>query len=281
VERFGELWQECAVSDGDMSASGFLVSELRRARAAAGFSQEDLGKAINYSSSLVSAVENGQRPPTREYLAGVDKTLGTGGLFERLLHGLVSIDRAPVWLRDWVIFERGATLIRWFQPLLVPGLLQTEAYARAVLEWGGLLDPTAVEKSLASRMERQDILAKPRPPQFVAIVDEGVLHRLVGSPSIMAEQFERLLKAVEQPHVHIHVVPAAAGAHAGLAGAFILAKSREFEAAHLDNSLRAQVVDRRDEIDTLIAKWEAIRGEALPRTQSIELMKDVARKWQT
>ena len=266
---------------GPMTASAFLVIELRRSRSAAGLSQEDLGKAINYSASLVSAVENGQRPPTREYVSAVDRTLGTGGLFERLLAGLVSLDLAPVWLRDWIVFEQEAVLLRWFQPLLVPGLLQTESYARAVLEWGGLLDEPEVERSVASRMDRQAILTRQRPPQFIALIDESVLRRVVGGPSIMVEQCEHLLKCAEHPHVSVHVVPDAAGGHAGLAGPFILAKSPGFEAAHLDNSLRAQVIDQAAGVDTLVRKWEALRGEALSRTQSAELIRGAAESWKT
>lgn len=269
------------MSESQVSPSVFLIGELKRARSGAGMSQEDFGKVINYSGSLVSAVENGQRPPTRDYLVAVDAALNTGGLFERLLTGFVSVDQAPVWLRDWVIFEREATLIRWFQPLLVPGLLQTESYARAVLEWGGLLPPDEVERGLASRMERQTVLDRPVPPQFVAIVDETVLNRLVGSPDVMVEQCERLTKALERPNVHFHIVPTSAGAHAGLAGPFILAKGRDFEAAHLDNSLKADIVDRHDSVDRLVSKWEAIRGEALPRSQSSELIKEVAARWRT
>jgi transcriptional regulator with XRE-family HTH domain len=262
-----------------ISASRFLVRELRQARTAAGLSQEDLGKAVNYSSSLVSAVENGQRPPTMEYLTSVDRALNTGGLFERLLKDLVSIDRAPVWLRDWIIFEREATLLRWFQPLLVPGLLQTEDYARAVLEWGGLLDPSEVERSVVSRMERQEILAKPKPPHFIAIIDEAVLNRFVGSTDIMTAQCEHLTACAERANIYLHVLPSSAGAHAGLAGAFILAKGASYEVAHLDNNLRAVVVDQRDPVDTLIRKWEALRGEALPRSQSIDKIKEAAQRW--
>jgi transcriptional regulator with XRE-family HTH domain len=97
-----------------VSPSTFLLGELRRARSSAGLSQEDLGKTINYSGSLVSAVENGQRPPTRDFLVAVDGALQTGGLFERLQSGLASFDQAPVWFRDWLIIEREATLIRWW-----------------------------------------------------------------------------------------------------------------------------------------------------------------------
>jgi transcriptional regulator with XRE-family HTH domain len=269
------------MSDGGLSASGFLVRELRNARAVAGLSQEELGKAINYSSSLVSAVEKGQRPPTRDYLALVDKALATGGIFERLLVDIVSLDRAPVWFRDWVVIEREATLLRWFEPLVLPGLLQTEAYARAILEWGNLHDPGDVEKFTASRMERREILNRPTPTHLIALIDENVLHRLVGDATVMAEQCAHLLACAQRPNVQLHVVPPSAGAHAGLAGSFILAKSQDLEVAHIDSTLHSYVVDRRIAVDRLTRKWEAIRGEALPRAQSIAVIREVATTWQT
>jgi transcriptional regulator with XRE-family HTH domain len=264
-----------------MSASSFLLAELRRARSGAGLSQEDLGKAINYSSSLVSAVENGQRPPTREYVVSVDKTLDTGGLFERLLRSLAALDQAPVWFRDWLIIESEATLLRCFEPLLVPGLLQTEAYAHAIIAGAGLLDAAEVAQRVAARMERKALLSKPQPPTLIAIIDEGALRRPVGAPEVMVAQCEHLLMCVEQPNIRIHIVPSTAGAYAGLAGAFVLAKGRDFETAHMDGPLQAQIVDRSAAIDRLAGRWEAIRGEALPRTLSAELIKEAANKWQT
>ncbi|HEX8347716.1 MAG TPA: helix-turn-helix transcriptional regulator [Actinoplanes sp.] len=269
------------MADGVMTASTFLVRELRQARITAGLSQEELGKQMAYSGSLVSAVETGQRPPGHDYVTAFDRALKTGGLFERLLKDVVSLDRAPVWLRDWIIFEREATLLRWFQPLLVPGLLQTEAYARAVLEASGLLDATQIEEIVASRLDRQAILDRPSPPTLISIVDEGVLRREVGSPAVMAEQCAHLLTRAAQHHVHVHVVPASVGAYAGMAGPFILAKGDDLEAAHLDNALQAQAVDRRDALDRLVRRWESIRGQALPRALSIDLIRDVMTTWQS
>jgi transcriptional regulator with XRE-family HTH domain len=264
-----------------MSASQFLLAELRRARSDAGLSQEDLGKAINYSSSLVSAVENGQRPATRDYLVSVDKTLSTGGLFERLLSNLVSAERTPVWFRDWLVVEREATLIRWFEPLNVPGLLQTEAYAHAVFTGSGLLTTGEVDQLVSARMERQAILTKPKPPTLIAIIDETVLRRAVGAATVMAAQCEHLLICADQPNIQINIVPTSAGAYAGLAGALTLAKGRDFETANLDLPWQSQIVDRSDAIDSLIRRWEAIRGDALPRTQSVDLIGEVAKTWQT
>lgn len=269
------------MSEDQGSPSTFLLGELRRARSAAGLSQEDLGKTINYSGSLISAVENGQRPPTHDYLVAVDTALHTGGLFERLQNGLASFDQAPIWFRDWLIIEREATLIRWFEPLVVPGILQTKAYAHAIIAGSGLVDPEEIDQRVASRLDRQSLLAGPKSPTLIAIVDEGVLRRRVGSSEIMAEQCRVLLEFGARPHTQLHVVPASAGGHAGLGGAFTLAKARDFEAAHLDNPLQAQITGRRDDIDSLTRSWEAIRGEALPRALSLDLIKEVARTWQT
>lgn len=269
------------MADGVMTASRFLVQELRQARIAAGLSQEELGRQMKYSGSLISAVETAQRPPGSEYVTAFDRALKTGGLFERLLKDMVSLDRAPVWLRDWIIFEREATLLRWFEPLLVPGLLQTEAYARALLEANGLLDATQIEEVVASRLDRQAILDRPSPPTVIAIIDEGVLHRQVGDAAVMAEQCALLLTRAAQHHVQIHVVPGAVGAYAGMAGPFILAKGDDLEAAHLDNALQAQAVERRDALDRLVRRWEAIRGQALPRGLSMDLIRDVMTTWQS
>lgn len=269
------------MSNGEMSASQFLLAELRRARSDAGLSQEDLGKAINYSSSLVSAVENGQRPATRDYLVSVDKTLSAGGLFERLLSNLVSAERTPVWFRDWLVVEREATLIRWFEPTIVPGLLQTEAYAHAIMAGAGLLHADEIEQRVAARMERQAILTSSTAPAFVAVIDENVLRRSVGGAAVMAAQCDCLVKLTAEPHIQIHVVPTGVGAYAGLAGPFILAKGRDFETAHLDSPWQAQIVDRSDAVDSLARRWEGVRAESLPRSQSTELIKDVAKTWQT
>ena len=97
----------------------------------------------------------------------------------------------------------------------------------------------------------------------------------------MAAQCENLLRFAALSTIDIHVVPAAAGSYAGLAGPFILAKGRDFETAHLDTSWQAQIVDRREAVDSLIDRREAIRGEALPRGLFLDLIKEAAKSWQT
>lgn len=260
----------------EVPAQTFLVQEIRAARVAAGLNQEDLGKAINYSSSMVSAVENGQRPLTREYVVAVDRALNRGGLLEGLLVGL---DQTPVWLRDWVVFLREATLVRWFELSVMPGHLQTEAYARAIMEANSLFSAAQIERSIASRLERQSALTRPDPPTFVAIIDENVLHRPVGSAEVMAAQCEHLLACAAKPHIYLHVVPATTGAYMGLVGPLIIATAQDFQIAHLDTAFQSQLVDTPETVNTLIRRWEAIRSEALPQSQTVKLIKEMVMKW--
>jgi hypothetical protein len=189
--------------------------------------------------------------------------------------------REPDWLREWIEHERRARLLRWFEPALVPDLLQTEAYARAILGWGGLMSAEEVDQRATSRLERQALLAAARPPQFFVLLDEAALRRCVGSPAVMAEQCTHLGHVAERPHVHLQVVPLRAGGHAGLAGGFIMAKSPDGQVAHLDDRLRAQVVSQPEDIDTLEATWEALRAVALPTEQTLSLIKELVATWQT
>ncbi|MEV4823753.1 helix-turn-helix transcriptional regulator [Micromonospora sp. NPDC049274] len=269
------------MADGQMTAAAFLVAELRRARARRGWSQDELAKAVNYSPSMVSAVELGQQAPTAKYLELVDRALDTGGLFGRMSTELVSLDKAQVWLRGGRAIEKQAKALRWYEPLHVPGLLQTEAYARAVFEAGGLLEPDEVERRLLDRMERQEILYGDRPPKITAVMDEAALRRLVGDRKTMCDQLLHLGRiATEHPRVRILVVPAAAGEHPGLGGPFILAVLMDdAEVAYLDSQIRGQELDRPQDLHRLQRVWETVLGEALPSQESAKLMREVAESW--
>jgi transcriptional regulator with XRE-family HTH domain len=262
-------------------ASDFVLDEIRLARTSRGLSQDDFGKMISYSASHVSSVETGQRPPTEPYMLAIDAAFETGGSFERMLEKLAKLDATPVWLREWIEIEREATCLRWYEPAFVPGLLQTEGYARATLLSGGLLTAEEVEQRVQSRMDRQAILRRSNPPQLVVVIDEAVLRRTVdGERAMMREQVEALAASIELPQVSIHVVPSDVGIYPGLAGSFILASLPDGgAAAHLDNQVHAQIVDRAEDIATLSKTWESIRGEALPRRQTLDLIKEAVKTW--
>ncbi|SCG56857.1 helix-turn-helix domain-containing protein [Micromonospora halophytica] len=269
------------MADGRMTAAAFLVAELRRARTRRGLSQDELAKAVNYSASMVSAVELGQQQPTAKYLELVDRALDTGGIFGRMLTELVALDKAQVWLRGWRGILAEAWALRWFDPLHVPGLLQTEAYARAVFESDPLLEPDEVERRLADRMDSQGVLYAERPPRLVAVLDEAVLRRRVGGRKVMCDQALHLARiGTEHPQVRLHVVPSSADEYPGLNGPFILASlAGGVELAFLGGQIGGQELDHPTDLVRLQRTWEATLGMALPPQESVERLREIAESW--
>ncbi|MFF5174022.1 Scr1 family TA system antitoxin-like transcriptional regulator [Micromonospora sp. NPDC000089] len=269
------------MADGRMTAAAFLVAELRRARTRRGWSQDELARAVNYSASMVSAVELGQQQPTVKYLELVDNALDTGGIFGRMLTDLVALDKAQVWLRGWHAILAGAWALRWFDPLHVPGLLQTEEYARAVFRSDPLLSPDEIERRLGDRMDSQAVLYAERPLRLVVVTDEAVLRRRVGGRKVMHDQVLHLVRlATEHPEVRLHVVPCSAEEYPGLNGPFILASlPGEVELAFLGGQIGGQELDRPADLARLQRTWEATLGAALPPQESIDRLREVADSW--
>ncbi|MBQ1076477.1 helix-turn-helix transcriptional regulator [Micromonospora sp. C31] len=188
--------------------------------------------------------------------------------------------RDPIWFRPWQEIEREAVSLRSYESVVLPGLLQTEAYARAVLTDGGLFPRGDVERHLAARLARQGILRQDEPPQFTAVIDEAVLRRPVGGRATMREQLGAVVAACAEPHVRVHVVPSSVGAYAGLNGPFVIASSHDHRiAGYLDNQLQGQLVSDPADIAAMMAAWENVRGEALAHWQSVDLITEVAETW--
>ncbi|MFB9680168.1 helix-turn-helix domain-containing protein [Streptosporangium vulgare] len=266
--------------DANAGVLAYWGSELCKYREKAQWSQKELAHRISYSTSLVGLVETAKRAPTREFAAKCDEVLETGGALVRLWP-LIGRDVYPVWFRPFVELEREARPLRSFQPVLVPGLLQTEDYARAVLRAGRPGDTDEqVEELVAARMERQRILTKPDPPMFWAILDEAVLIRPVGGPQVMRKQLEQLLELVRRPRITIQVIPLDVGAHAGLTGAFVIASFRGSpDIVYLETAAEGQIVNGPTEIETLLTQLDALRACALPQSASVALMEKAMGSW--
>lgn len=259
-------------------AVDFYAAELRRARQSAGLTQDQLAEATHYSSSLVAQVETSRKLPSVEFSEAVDQVLGTDGLLTRLVTDLLRRDSSlPEWFKPWALVEQEATALWTFEPLLVPGLLQTEEYARAVLSFVG--DGSAVAPQVSARMARQAVLTRqdPPPPEFVAVIDEGALCRPVGGPLVMAGQLAALATAARQWLVQ--VVPLSADTYHGLAGPLVIAAVDGTEVVYLDTQLRGYVLGANEAVSEAKRRWNAIRAEALPRGQSVELIERVAQQW--
>ena len=187
----------------------------------------------------------------------------------------------PAWFRDWLGAEREAMSLRSFELLVIPGLLQTEDYARAVLRTRVKVTDEEINEMVTARMDRQSILAQDKPPMLWSIVDEGVLRRPVGGATTMGGQLVHLAGMARQPHIVVQVIPAGVGAHEGMrGGAFIIADFGDApSAAYQDTAARGQIIEDSDDLISLTVLWETLKAEALPRSASLELIQEVARTW--
>ena len=165
---------------------------------------------------------------------------------------------------------------------MVPGLLQTEDYARAVFGTRFGITEEEVARRAAARLKRQEVLGRDDPPAFWAILDEWVLRRPVGGRYVMAEQAGRLLEAARRPRVVIRVVPASVGAHEGLyGGGFTIADFADGPSAgQQEGAVRGgQPIRDAAGVEALEVVWDTLRDEALPRAASLELVEEAAKSW--
>jgi transcriptional regulator with XRE-family HTH domain len=265
--------------DNDHSALALFAAELQAARARAGMSRDELAARINYSPSLVGMVESMRRVPRLDFARRCDEALATTGTFARL-HEHLRTAPFPSWFRPFAQHEAEATALRTFELVLVPGLLQTPEYARAVLRTRVGANEDEIDQLVAARMERQAILDRDDPPLLWVVIDEGVLRRPVGGPDVIGHQVEHLAEMAERPSVVIQVIPGGVGAHEGLLGAFVIA---DFAASpsivYLETALTGLVVERPEDVSAVTLRYETLKAEALPRAASLELLREVAKTW--
>lgn len=248
------------------------IRALKAARAGADVSQEGLATLIKWSPSTVAAIETGRRRPTMEFAVAADQALGTGGLLAGLLKDDDGLS-GPSWFESWPGHEECAARLCYFEPCLVPGLLQTEEYARTVFSAGGLYRSDRVEDLVNLRMSRQRLLHREDPPECVFVIDESALRRPVGGPDAMDRQLGWLLEAAELPPVRLHVLPLTVGAHVSMGGGFVLAQlPGDDRLLCLDNAARGQIADHPEWIGLVQRKWEHLLGEALSESASIDLI---------
>ena len=260
-------------------------SVLRFFRERAGLSQEELAEQAHMSLSTIGSYETARRVPPRDAVADLEAVakLDAHGILLKLWDELqdgMTYRGYPEWFEDWPDLEAAATTLRWFEPLLVPGLLQTEMYTRALYATRVGLTQDDVDGHVAARLKRQEILARENPPMLWVILDEGVLRRPVGGRHVMAEQVSRLIEAAQRPKVVIQVIPASVGAHDGLTGHFVIAEFEAAESAAYKEAARAgQVVRDPRHVSELAVCWDTLRSEALSRGDSFALLEEAAKAW--
>jgi len=267
--------------DPETNPAAFLGEELRRARLAAGIkSQDRLAQMLGYDRSVIAKAETGERPPSEDVMKALVKTLNLDQMVIRLGTLARRSTGIPAWFLDWVAIERDAVTLYTWQPALIPGLLQTPDYARAILASWRLDNDGDIEAKLAARIDRQAILDRDDPPDLCALLDEPVLYRCIGGAAIMAGQLEHLAQAARRPNITIQLVPEEAGAYAGLSGAFWVATAAGGQqAAHLETGVQGMTVIEPTLVRKTARLFEMLRSDALPWTRSLELITEAISRW--
>jgi transcriptional regulator with XRE-family HTH domain len=245
---------------------------LRQARGEAGLSQDSVGAAVGVDRSGIARMEAGQRQLTSASLTALLGRCGVSGLAESGIRAMWRVARRQARepeerLLTWTDVETEARVLRFWHPGAVPGLLQTQEYAYETYRVYGD-DHDSATQAAASRIERQRILDRDKPPRVVAVIDELVLHRQLGSPQVMAGQCRRLLALSERPQVSVQVVR---GASAGLGGMVALAEGPGGTTVMAGSVLEDIVGNDDAQVQAAGAILDAVRGvaESIAGTRNI------------
>lgn len=269
--------------DPDAGEDARFGYELRKARNAAKLTLAQLGAKIGFHANTIGALERAERRPFEALATKAEEALGLepGSLSQHLPD-----DRRP-WIYknmlppSWLELEAAATELWIFTPTIVPGLLQTEDYARAVMLGAPRPDPAQIEERVRARMRRQEILSSPDAPMVWAVLDETILHRSIGSEGTTRAQFAHLLKMGESANVSIQILPLDAMSTTGLLGGFTIAHSPERpDAAFVDGVVKGKMWDTAAEVETLRLRYQKCRQEAEPKRRSLKMIEErLAARW--
>ena len=266
------------VRERDTAALSLFADELKAAREQRGWSQADLADEIPYSLSTISMVEALHRVPTRDLAVHLDKAFGTPGTFARLEGRLRDLP-FPASFRPFAAYEAEATALYVFEHSLIPGLLQTPGYARAVLATRPNTAEDEIDNLVAARLARQAILTRedPPPPLLWALIDEGVLYRPVAPAEVMHDQLMHLVEMSRRPNITVQVLPYSAGGHTGLLGAFTVADlDGNAGTVNVEDITDGRVFEDPGMVSRVTLRYKSLQSEALPKGASRELIARVA-----
>jgi hypothetical protein len=235
-------------------------------------SRDELGRLTGYVAGTIAALEIGERYPQAKFIASLDEHFQTDR-FRLIYDKLLRRDAYPESFRPWIDIEAEATVLRTYELSLIPGLLQTEEYARALLDTAA----NDVETRVAARMQRQEVVLKRSGSlMFVALVDEIALRQPVGNDEVMREQLRSLAAGAEQ--WIIQVVPLTARMYRRLDGPFVIATVDGIDQVYTPTQRGGYILDSPEAVAEVKCVWEAIRAEALPKQQSRDLILELAGK---
>ncbi|MCQ4046276.1 helix-turn-helix transcriptional regulator [Streptomyces rubrisoli] len=238
-------------------------------------SRKELGKEAHCGYSLVAKIETGERVPSLEFAETCDRVFPhANGRFARLWPLAIRI-AFPPWFRRYVELEWKAVAVSMFHPVLLPGLVQTENYARAVLRAGR---PTNLEDLVTLRMERQRILAREKPVRLWLVLDEAVLRNMVGDRAIMREQLGRLGELAEVPSNRVQIIKDGGQHRTPVQSPFgILSFNEGADVVHVDGFPKGYVLAEPDDVTAAHDAYDLLKAMAQPPDESVQLIDSISK----
>jgi transcriptional regulator with XRE-family HTH domain len=267
--------------DNDSALDFFraIGKQLRFLREQAGFTQRQVADRFNYGVDQIASVERGRRVPYPDLLTKADKLYGTDGLLAVTAEDIKKArdkarQRHPAWFRIYARLEAAAVEIHEYATMVIPGLLQTEAYARALYEVRQpRLDEALIEKRVADRLSRQEILTKWPPPDTTFVVEESVLYRPIGGPEVMRGELRNLLRASELRGTEIQVMPTERADHPGLDGPFnLLTPKGKAQLGYVESHRQPRLITDAEQVRRMANQYGSIRAQALNFRESQALI---------
>jgi transcriptional regulator with XRE-family HTH domain len=268
-----------------------LGTQLRRLREELGITREAAGDAIRASHAKISRLELGRVGFKERDIADLLTLYGVDDTDERdrwmqLVRQANEpnwwhryTDVLPSWFELYLRLEQAASVIRSYQVQFVPGLLQSEQYARAVIVQGhGGEDAEEIDRRVNLRMTRQKLLAEPDAPRFWAVIDEAALRRAFGPPAVMREQINHLLELAEVPSVTIQLLPFSSGGHAAAGGPFTVLRFAERDLpdiVYLEQLTGAMYLEKRPEVEVYLRTMERITVQAETPNASKDMLRSL------
>ncbi|MBQ0926340.1 helix-turn-helix domain-containing protein [Saccharopolyspora endophytica] len=272
-----------------------LGGQLRRLREERGISREAAGDAIRGSHAKISRLELGRVSFRERDLNDLLTLYGVQDSGERA--AFLSLarqanepgwwhqygDLLPSWFETYLGLEQAAEIIRTYEAQFVPGLLQTPDYARAVILLGHGQEPSAeVDRRVALRMRRQDILTRGEPPTLWAVIDEAALRRPIGGERIMRGQIEHLIRISELPNVTVQLLPYSVGGHAAAGGPFTIVRFPESDlpdVVYLEQLTSALYLDKRNDLDQYQAVMNLLSVQAATPQDTTQLLRELMHEY--
>jgi transcriptional regulator with XRE-family HTH domain len=274
-------------SDRQIRRARQLASELRRLRDAATLTGEEAAGRLGWSPSKISRIENGQTSPSPADLRRLLDLYDVSGTQRGRLEQLGQSAGQRGWWDAYsdtlgpeytalIALEAEAETVRWYAPMLVPGLLQTEQYARAVISSGMLIAPPGeVERRVQVKMTRQRALTRDSPLTVDVVLDEAAVVRTVGGPEVMREQLAQLVALAARPNITIQVLPLSAGSHPATTGEFTILGFPDLVApdvVYLENMTSDLYVEQEAEVYRYGLAFDRLRSLALTAGKSAEFV---------